>query len=150
MTLTLQTFIWIASLFFAAIGTDHSRPRPPRKMIQCRNMKRIDCLQFRADLSNSDLVSAHPDNVDHLADLYNFVPLDLLDNGKVVPDRPSSPWVNNDITKAKHARRRGEWKRKSGLVVHIEAYKQARNVTTVVKHAKACYFQGKLKEVISD
>ena len=57
----------------------------------------------------------------------------------------------NDI-KAKQARRRAERrKRKSDLVVHIEAYKQARNnVTAAVKRAKACYFRAILKEAISD
>ena len=43
--------------------------------------------------------------------------------------------MNNDINKVKQARHCAERrKRKSGLVVHIEAYKQARNdVTTAVK-----------------
>ena len=52
---------------------------------------------------------------------------------KVVPDRPSSPWINEAVIKAKQARRRAERKkRKTGLVVHIEIYKQARN--------RSCFF----------
>ena len=76
---------------------------------------------------NSDLVSAPPDNVDDLLHLYNSVLSDLLDRHapekeNVVPYRPSSPWMNNDIIKDEQARSRAvKGKRKSGLVVHIEA-----------------------------
>ena len=137
---------------FVAIGTGLSRPRPPRTMVKCRNTKAIGRSQFRAALSNSGLVSAPPDTVNDIVDFYKSVPSNLLDRyapekEKVVPDRPSSPWMNYDIIKAKQARRRAEGrKRKSGLVVRMETYKQARNnVTAAVKHAKASYFQAKLK-----
>ena len=50
---------------------------------------------------------------------------------KGVPDRSSSPWINEAVIKAKQAKRRAERKkRKTGLVVHIEIYKQARNNVT--------------------
>ena len=106
---------------------------------------------------NPDLVSASPDNVEVLVDLYISVLSEPLhsqvpEEEKVVPDPPSSPRMNNDIIKAKQARHRAERrKRKSGLVVHIEVYKQARNnVFTARNHTKACYFLAKLKEAISD
>ena len=72
-----------------------------------------------------------PDGVDDLLDLYNATLLGLLnkhapEKEKVLPDRPSSPWINEAVIKAKQARRRAERKkRKTGLVVHIEIYKQA-------------------------
>ena len=51
----------------------------------------------------------------------------------------SSPWISEVVIKAKQARRRAErTKRKTGLVVHSEIYKQARNnVTKLIKQAKA-------------
>ena len=54
---------------------------------------------------------------------------------KVVPDRPSSPWINEAVIKAKQARRRaGRKKRKTGLIVPTEVYKQARSdVTKAIK-----------------
>ena len=42
-------------------------------------------------------------------------------------------------------------KRKTGLVVHIELYTQARsNVNKTIKHAKAYHFRVKLEEATSD
>ena len=98
-----------------------------------------------------------PDGVDDLLDLYNATLLGLLnkhapEKEKVVPDRPSSPWINEAVIKAKQARRRAERKkRKTGLVVHIEIYKQARNnVTKLIKQAKASHFHAKLKDAETD
>ena len=73
-----------------------------------------------------------PDGVDDL-DLYNATFLGLLnkhasEKEKVVPDRPKSPWISEAVIKAKQTRRRAKRKkRKTGLVVYIEIYKQARN-----------------------
>ena len=98
-----------------------------------------------------------PDGVDDLLDLYNATLLGLLnkhapEKEKVVPDRPSSPWINEAVIKAKQARRRAERKkRKTGLVVHIEIYKQARNnVTKLIKQAKASHFHAKLEDAETD
>ena len=139
------------------IGTDLSRPRVPRKVVKCRNVKSIDRSLFRADIAQSPLVIGSPDGVDDLLDLYNATLLGLLnkhapEKEKVVPDRPSSPWINEAVIKAKQARRRAERKkRKTGLVVHIEIYKQARNnVTKRIKQAKASHFHAKLKDAETD
>ena len=68
---------------------------------------------------------------------------------KVVPD---SPRISEAVIKAKRARRRAERKkRKTGLVVHIERYKQARNnVTKLIKQAKASHFHAKLEDAATD
>ena len=77
------------------------------------------------------LMTGSPDDVDDL-DLYNATLLGLLNKHtpeKVVPHHPSSPWISEAVIKAKQARRHAE-KRKTGLVVDIEIYKQARNNAT--------------------
>ena len=98
-----------------------------------------------------------PDGVDDLLDLYNATLLGLLnkhapEKEKDVSDRPSSPWINEAVIKAKQARRRAEQKKqKTGLVVHIEIYKQARNnVTKLIKQAKASHFHAKLEDAATD
>ena len=57
--------------FLLTIGTDLSRPRAPRKVGKCRNVKGIDRSLFRADIAQSPLVIGSPDGVDDLLDLYN-------------------------------------------------------------------------------
>ena len=145
--------LYMSDHFLLTIGTDFSRPRVPRKVVKCRNVKGIDRSLFRADIAQSPLVIGSPDGVDDLLDLYNATLLGLLnkhasEKEKVVPDRPSSPWINEAVIKAKQARRCAERKkRKTGLVVHIEIYKQARNnVTKLIKQAKASNFHAKLKD----
>ena len=125
--------------------------------MKCRNVKGTDRSLFRADIAQSPLVIGSPDRVDDLLDLYNATLLGLLnkhapEKEKVVPDRPSSPWINEAVIKAKQARRRAERKkRKTGLVVHIEIYKQARNnVTKLIKQAKASHFHAKLEDAKTD
>ena len=111
---------------------------------------------FRANIAQSPLVTGFPDGVDDLLDLYNATRLLGLLNKhapeKVVPDRPSYPWISEAVIKAKQAKRRAERKkRKTGFVVHIEIYKQAKNnVTKVIKQAKASHFHAKLKDAASD
>ena len=146
--------LYMSDHFLLTIGTDLSRPRVPRKVVKCRNVKGIDRSLFRADIVQSPLVIGSPDGVD---DLYNATLLGLLnkhapEKEKVVPDRPSSPWINEAVIKAKQARRRAERKkRKTGLVVHIEIYKQARNnVTKLIKQAKASHFHAKLEDAETD
>ena len=64
----------------------------------------------------------------------------------------SSPWISEAVIKAKKARRRAERKkRKTGLVVHSEIYKQARNnVTKLTKQAKASHFHINLEDAATD
>ena len=66
---------------------------------------------------------------------------------------PSSPWISETVIKAKQARRRAERKKhgKTGLVVHIQIYKQARNnVAKLIKQAKASHFHAKLEDAATD
>lgn len=143
--------------FLLTIETKFSRPRPPRKVIRCRNVKAIDRSQFRADLFSSALVTDDFSSVDDLVDSYNILLSGLLDRHapekeKRVPDRPMSPWFNEDVIQAKQTRRRAERKmRKTGLTVHREIYTKARNhVTQTIKKAKVAHFKCQLSDASSD
>ena len=86
--------LYLSDHFLLTIGTDLSRPRVPRKVVKCRNVKGIDRPLFRTDIAQSPLVTGSPDGVGDLLDLYNATLLGLLkkhapEKDKVVPDRPS-------------------------------------------------------------
>ena len=58
--------------FLITLDTDFSRPRLPRKTVQCRNVKLIDRMQFRLDLQKSaPFTDVTDDDVDILVDCYN-------------------------------------------------------------------------------
>ena len=100
--------LYMSDHFLLTIGTDLSRPRVPRKVVKRRNVKGIDRSLFRADIAQSPLVIGSPDGVDDFLDLYNATILGLLnkhapEKEKVVPDRPSSPWISEAVIKAKQA-----------------------------------------------
>ena len=77
--------------------SEPTSPDPGKpKVAKCTNIKGIDRSLFRADVSQSPLVTGSPDDVDDLLDLYNATLLGLLNKSaaekeKVVPDAPSSP-----------------------------------------------------------
>ena len=126
-------------------------------MVECRKVKGIDGSQLRDNLAGSPLVTEPPDVVDDLVDLCYATLLDLWnkhgpEREKVVLDLTSSAWTDEAVIRAKQAKRRAERKkRKTGLGVHIELYKQARdNVKKAIKHDKAGYFRLKLGEAASD
>ena len=48
--------LYMSDHFLLTIGTDLSRPRVPRKVVKCRNVKGIDRSPFRADIAQSPLV----------------------------------------------------------------------------------------------
>jgi hypothetical protein len=143
--------------FLVTLGTDLSRPRVPRKTILCRNIASIDMSRFTSDLINSTLVRNPPDDLCALVSMYNSYLLNLLDTyapqtKKSVPDRQNSEWFNDDVLKAKRARRRAERKkRKSGLTVHIQAYNKAKiQVNKVSNIAKITHYHSEFEKASTD
>ena len=70
---------------------------------------------------------------------------------KSLPTVPA-PWISEAVIKVKQARGRAERKkRKTGLVIPTEVYKQARSdVTKVIKHTEASHFHAKLEDGASE
>jgi len=143
----------ISDHFVQTIITDLSRPKRPLKYVTCRNIKGIDPEKFRDDLLSSTLITDPPKNVDNLVNLYNKTLSNLIDKHaplkeKLVVDRPCSAWFGDNVRAAKEERRLAEnnW-RKSGLEIHRQIYKNARNkYTNTVRQAKSQYIQTQLSE----
>ena len=157
--------------FFLVIGTDLSKPRVIRKAVKCRNVRGIGGSQFLDDLAQSPPLpppptrtpptpyNRHSRDVNDLVDLYNASILGLLnkhapEREKVVPDSINSAWTDEAVIRAKQSRRCAQRKkRKTGLVVHMELFKQARNILfkkKAIKREKARHFPFKLEEAVSD
>jgi hypothetical protein len=122
-----------------------------------RNLKAINRQAFREDLEKSALLQSPPEDVDELVETYNSVLTTLLDKHapqktKTLPDRAHAPWINEDVLKARQARRRAERaKRKSQLTIHTQIYRQARlEVAKAIRRARTEYFQRELEDAGSD
>jgi hypothetical protein len=89
--------------------------------------------------------------------LYNDTLTSLLDRyapvtSKLVPDRPDCSWYTAEIREKKQARRRAERRyRQTGLEVHRQIFKQARNqVSLAIKQARVDHIQSELDAASSD
>ena len=80
--------------------TEHSRTVP--KVITYWKLKAINIEAFKADITNSELISNPKTNATDLAQQYNSVLSTLIDlhtslvTKRIFP-KPSSPWINPDI-----------------------------------------------------
>nr|KAG5708689.1 hypothetical protein BaRGS_034906 [Batillaria attramentaria] len=93
---------------------------------------------------------------DRLADSYNTGLRKVLDRHapsvtRRVRDRPSSPWLSDDVRDARRKRRAAErrW-RKSGLTIHRQMFVHQRSaVVAVIEQAKRQYYDDKINSTSS-
>ena len=134
-----------------------SRPRPQEKSVSYRKYDAINMDEFSDELLKSQLLTDPSDTLDTLVDQYNDSLKCLLDKHapmktKTFVQRPTVPWYNLAIQAAKRDRRRLErlWS-KTGLVVHQDMYKEARNrVSDLIDSAKSEYYNDKIVQCGGD
>ena len=131
-----------------------AKPSLRRRLVTSRNIKAICPFDFQCDVkalveaasqqcSYSDLM--------HLVDVYNDGLCCLLDRHtpsvtRHVRDRPSAPWMTEEIREARRRRRQAErrW-RETRLTVHREIYaKERAAVRACVQAAKRRFFCEKI------
>ena len=118
-----------------------------------RNLKNLDIASFENDIQQSPLVTAPPDNIEELVNLYNTTLSDTLDSHapartKMITIKHHSPWFTQEIQEAKQKRRRAErqW-RKTRLAVHLDIYRiECANVSRMCSEARKCYYCLKIEE----
>lgn len=111
------------------------------------------CNYLCITILSSSLYTAPASTVNDLAVQYNDVLSSILDSHapkqtKSFVIRNHSPWYNEDIKKAKQARRQAErrW-RKSKLSVHLEIFRNCQHkVTKLCSEAKSNYLCNKINE----
>jgi len=116
-------------------------------------MKALNKTNFRADLHkmmNLD-VTTNVTSVDNLVDIYNNNIQQVFDRHapavtRKVQDRPSAPWLTDEVRQSRRLRRRAERKwRTSQLVIHRQIFAEARHSTSLcIQEAKRKYYQDKI------
>jgi hypothetical protein len=159
--LTRETESILKSTEVSSLITDHhlihctlklARPPLPREVRTYRSYRSLDCKQLQIDIDNSALIENPNDSLCGLVEQYNKTLSNLLDKHaplktRVITIRPITPWYCNEIHAAKAERRKCEarW-RESGLTVHREIYKVARNkVTSLIVSAKISVFTDRVE-----
>ena len=143
---------------FAVFGYFTVAKRPyETKQLSLRKLTDIDSALFRQDISNLQCISDPPSDIDELVDQFDSQLRSVLDKHapkttKTVKVRPKNAWIDSDIIKAKHEKRRTErkWlKSRSASDKHL--FQSARNrYNAILDSKKVQYFSAKIKECGTD
>jgi hypothetical protein len=133
------------------------KPPLPQIVQSYRCYKAINLDELQSEIEQSDLIKEPAETLDSKLDQYNDILTSIIN--KLAPQktrrvtvRPVTPWYNEMIHAAKVERRKCEanWRR-SGLTVHFEMYKTARNkVTALIGKAKTSYYSEKVQDCDTD
>ena len=109
----------ISDHFTIFIDFDITKPKPSKRLVTSRNIKKIDISVFSSDvisvLENHDSIDISKFNEEITSVLDKHAPLVT----RTISDRPFSPWYNLEVKAAKSERRKAERKwLKSGLTIH--------------------------------
>ena len=128
-----------------------SKPPLPRKELSYRRIKAIDVDAFVSHIEKSRLFSLETVDPDVLADTYNSVLREILNQHaplktNVITIHPTAPWYSDDIMTAKKEWQRAEKKwREAGLVVLRQIFKEARvTVTALLAKSKVDYYSERI------
>lgn len=128
-----------------------TRPPPSTRLVTSRNIKAVRLPDFHADVKRfADSIDADAD-CDGLVGRYNEELLRILDQHapqvtRRVRDRPSAPWMSDDVREARRKRRRAErrWRR-TRLTVHRDIFvKERAAVRACIQSAKEQFYCGKI------
>ena len=133
------------------------KPHKPSKIIQFRKWSNLDLEHFKSKLSSSLADSTATSDVNTMVDVYNQTLKSCLDDllpirSKTITEHFNCPYYNDEIRAAKQCRCKLErqW-RKSRSDHHRALYvNQCKFVTTLLKRAKAEYYQTKVIECKKD
>ena len=128
----------ISDHFFITFNMNIIKSGPTKHYISSRNTKDIDHDMFKCDLQKLGNLSAET----YYSKLKDIIDKHAPLRSRSVTKRPSAPWMNTDIKRAKRLRRRAErqW-RKSGLTVHRDIYKQHHcTIKGMINNAKKTFF----------
>ena len=152
---------WVSALLsdHAAVESLLNVQRPPRqrKQVTSRCFKRINQEVFAEDVERAFMPVPCDLPLADLCAQFNTCLTSVLDTHapeetKTMTIRPNCRWMDDSVRDAKHEKRRCERKwRKTGLQVHLEAYKKARDRLCIcIRRAKERYEEEKVKACGND
>ncbi len=94
------------------------KPRPVKKTINYRSLKKIDFVKFCDDVNVSLICTAPPEGVAELASTYNSELTRILNDhaplkSKLIHDQVNCNWYTNELGDLKHPHRKLEHKHKA-------------------------------------
>ena len=127
-----------------------SRPPPRTKLVTSRHVRAVCLSDFQNDVkafAESTSAPLADRDLGDLVTVYDDGLLDILDHHaplvtRRVRDRPSAPWMSEDLREARRRRRRAErrW-RKTHLTIHRQIYvKERASVRSSVQATKRQYY----------
>ena len=127
------------------------RPRPLKRLVTSRNLRAMSLTDFQSDVRVMAEASCSCRGLSDLVDAYNDGLGRVLERHapsatRLVRDRPSAPWLSEDIRDSRRRRRAAErlW-RETGLTVHRELFVlQRKAVKSAVESAKRHYVTDKI------
>ncbi|XP_072030574.1 uncharacterized protein [Amphiura filiformis] len=132
---------------------DFPRPSTSRKSVTYRKLSDINIDQFKNDIRSSPLALATASNTSALAEQFNLVLRELLDNHapektKNVTLRPNAPWYSEEVREAKRVKRRLERKMiKSNLEIDKQLYEeQCKTYKDLIEQSKCRHYQTEISE----
>ena len=133
------------------------KPHKPSKIIKFRKCSNLDLEHFKSKLTSSLADSTATSDANNMVDVYNQTLQSCLDDllpvrSETITEHFNCPYYSDEIRAAKQRRRKLErqW-RKSRSDHHRALYvNQCKFVTTLLKRAKAEYYQTKVIECKTD
>ena len=123
-------------------------PTARKRLITSRNLRAMNSADFQADVKSFAETAGDQCADPGLLDVYDTSLRQALDRhapltARRVSDRPSAPWMTDDIKAAKRELKRAECQRRATrLAVHREIYTKQRGVMkTLVRAARKLHFR---------
>jgi len=134
-----------------------NKPKTDKQKITVRKWKDVDIQALCCDLRDSDLIAAPNSDLDTLIEQYNNTINNIMNSHappieKILSIRRHAPWYNDEIKRAKTARRKAErnWRSNKLTISHDLFKTEHYRVINLNKEAKIQYYRQQFEDCGTD